>query len=153
MITEPSTEDIPTNKPGSIMRRYSNVACSVATLLLEDGHTLLGCHEFTQPVTDQCREYLRFCNNRFHGQLDGPENSSLDIMHADFYQHNLYLDYLNAMSLHAKLDLFQFNVIGYCYSLDLTDAARNTTHRGNTQRRCYYNVIHLGFNVIFSHNY
>ena len=145
MIKDPSTEDITTNKPGSTKRQYSNVACSVAPLLLEDGHTLLGCHQFTQPVAEQCREYLRSCNNRFHGQLDGPENSSLDIMHADFTQHNLYLDFLNAMCNQGRLDLFRFNVIGYCYCLDPPDASRNTTHRDSTVRRLYYNLIHLGF--------
>jgi hypothetical protein len=149
MITDPATEEIPTNKPGSTKRQYSNVACSVAPLLLEDGHTLLGCHEFSQPVAEQCREYLRSCNNRFHGQLDGPENSSLDIMHADFTKHNLYVDFINAMCNHGRLDLFRFNVIGYCYSLDPPDASRNTTHRESTNRRLYYNLYHLGFYLHF----
>ena len=134
MITDPCTEEIPTNKPCATKRQYSNVACSVAPLLLEDGHTLLGSHEFTQPVAEQCREYLRSCNNRFHGQLDGPENSSLDIMHADFTKHNLYLDYINALCNHGRLDLFRFNVIGYCYSLDPPNASRNTTTRESTYR-------------------
>jgi hypothetical protein len=134
MITDPATEDIPTNKPGVTKRHYSNVACSVAPLLLEDGHTLLGSHEFTQPVAEQCRDYLRSCNNRFHGQLDGPENSSLDIMHADFSKHNLYLDYINALCHHGRLDLFRFNVIGYCYSIDPPNASRNSTKRESIYR-------------------
>ena len=141
MITDPATEDIPTNKPGATKRHYSNVACSDAPLLLEDGHTLLGSHEFTQPVAEQCRDYLRSCNNRFHGQLDGPENSSLDIMHADFTKHNLHLDYINALCNHGRLDLFRFNVIGYCYSIDPPNASRNSTKRESIYRllsSCFY---------------
>ncbi len=42
------------HKSGTLLRHYSDIYCSLAPLVLEDGHTLLGCHQFTQPVAEQC---------------------------------------------------------------------------------------------------
>ena len=138
LLPEPPIVEVSTFKKGETRRQYSDVYCSVAPLVLEDGHTLLGCHAFIQPVAEQCRDFLRACNIRFHGQSDGPENSRLDILHDDFSKRNLYIDFQHALQQHGKLDLFRFNVIGYCYTIEPPNVTTSTSAPPNTHPRYLY---------------
>jgi hypothetical protein len=135
LLPEPTIVEVSTKKKGETRRQYSDEFHSVAPLVLEDGHTLLGCHAFVQPVAEQCRDFLRECNIRFHGQTDGPENSRLDILHDDFSKRNLYIDFQHALQQHGKLDLFRFNVIGYCYSIQPPNVTSKTSAPSNTPPR------------------
>jgi hypothetical protein len=108
---------------------YSDHYANVASLVHEDGHTQLGCHTFAAPVDEQCRDFLRKCNARFHGQQDDLGHSSLDVIHEKFTQNNLYLHFIAAMKNRVKLDLFQYNVIGFCYRID-------SAGRGDQARKC-----------------
>ncbi len=138
LLSEPPIVEVSTFKKGETRRQYSDDYCSVAPLVLEDGHTLLGCHAFIQPVAEQCRDFFRECNIRFHGQSDGPENSRLDILYEDFSQRNLYIDFQHALQQHGKLDLFRFNVIGYCYSIEPPNVTTRTSAPPNTPPRFLY---------------
>jgi hypothetical protein len=114
-LRDPALTSSATTK-GTLVVRYSDVYSNVAPYLLEDGHSSLGCHTFTTIVDEQCRDYLRTCNTRFHGQIDGPESSGLANMHEELWVDNLYVQFKNALENRAKLNLYQYNVIGYSYT-------------------------------------
>jgi hypothetical protein len=97
---------------------YSDHNANVAALVLQDGHTQVGCHTFLPPVDEQCRDFLRKCNARFHDHKDNLGHSSLDVMHENFSLNNLYQHFLGATENRVKLDLFQYNVIGFCYKTE-----------------------------------
>jgi hypothetical protein len=97
---------------------YSDHYANVASLVLQDGHTQVGCHTFLPPVDEQCRDFLRKCNARFHGHKDNLGHSSLEVMHENCSLNNLYQHFLGATENRVKLDLFQYNVIGFCYTID-----------------------------------
>ena len=114
-LRDPALTSSATTK-GTLVVRYSDVYSNVAPYLLEDGHSSLGCHTFTTIVDEQCRDFLRTCNTRFHGQIDGPESSGLANMHEELWVDNLYVQFKNALENRAKLNLYQYNVIGYSYT-------------------------------------
>ena len=118
-------------KNGTVVSRYSDVYSNVASYLLEDGHTPLGCHTFTTTVDEQCRDFLRTCNTRFHGQIDGPETSGLEHMHEDLWVDNLYVQFKNGIENRAKLNLYQYNVIGFRYTRILSSTQSRQRSQSN----------------------
>ena len=138
LMDPPCTTSSTTN--GTLVSRYSDVYSNVASYLLEDGHTPLGCHTFTTTVDEQCRDFLRTCNTRFHGQIDGPESSGLENMHEDLWVDNLYVQFKNALENRAKLNLYQYNVIGFRYTRVVSSTQCPQSSQSNTKKqpRGYY---------------
>ncbi len=127
-------------RTGTTLTRYSDVYSNVAPYLLEDGHSPLGCHTFTPIVDEQCRDFLRTCNTRFHGQIEGPESSGFENMHEKLVVHNLYVQLKHALDNRAKLNLYQYNVIGSSYTrvVSSTRASNSTQCAAKKTPRRYF---------------